>query len=444
MIIIKKAIDRRMFLRGAGAALALPFLDSMVPAFAQTPKSPLRLGFVYCPNGMIMSQWKPSAEGADYKLTPILEPLTPFRDDFLVIGGLNQQVAYPRAGENERAPHERAGASFLTGVHPTRSGGLGMSMDQIAAKKIGRDTPIASLELGLHDPDVVGQCEKGWSCASMRTLSWSGPVTPLPCENDPRAVFERLFGDSRSTDPAVRLAQIREDRSLLDSVLEAAGRVLTEVGPADRAKVSEYLDSIRDIERRIQTAEGESSRDLPSLERPSGVPATWDQHARLMFDLEVLAFQTGITRVITFMMGREQSDRSFREIGIADAHHPLTHHGNDPSKIARVVQINRFHTQMFAHFLERLRATPDGDGSLLDHSMIVYGGGISEPNEHSYDDLPILLAGGSSAGVRGGRYVRYSADTPISNFHLALLDKLGVAVDKLGESTGKLDIPSVP
>jgi hypothetical protein len=356
------------------------------------------------------------------------------------MGGLNQQVAYPRAGENDRAPHERAGSSFLTGVHPTRAGGLGMSVDQIAAKEVGRDTPIASLELGLHDPDVAGQCEKGWSCSSMRTLSWSGPLTPLPCENNPRAVFERLFGDSRSTDPAARRARIQEDRSLLDSVVEAASRLASDLGSEDRAKLSEYLDAIRDIERRIQNAEAQSASSLPRVEEPSGIPAAWDQHAKLMFDLEVLAFQTGLTRVITMMMGREQSDRSFREIGIADAHHPLTHHGNDPSKIARVVQINRFHTEMFAYFLDKLRGAADGDGSLLDHSLIVYGAGISEPNEHSYDDLPLLLAGGKSAGVRGGRHVRYSLDTTVGNLHLALLDKLGVGIDKLGESTGKLSL----
>ncbi len=444
MMVFKKSIPRRTFLRGAGAALALPLLDSMVPAFAAAARPVLRLGFVYCPNGMIMQQWRPATEGRDYALTPILEPLAPFREDFLVLGNLSQMIAYPKPGEEgDVAPHERAGGAFLTGAHPSRNSELGISVDQIAARELGKQTQLSSLELALHDTDLVGQCEKGWNCAYMRTLSWRGPGTPLPNENNPRAVFERLFGDSDSTDPAERVARNRQDRSLLDSVTQAAARLMTNIGPTDRAKLSEYLDAIRDVERRIQTAEDQAGRDFPTVERPRGIPAAFDEHAKLMFDLVALAFQTDLTRVFTFMMGREQSDRSFREIGIPDPHHMLSHHSNDATKIKKVTQINIFHTQMFAYLLDKLRSTPDGDGSLLDHSMLVYGSGISEGNLHLYVDLPIVLAGGKAAQIRGGRYVRYTKDTPVTNLHMALLDKLGIALEKIGDSNGKLEFPSI-
>ena len=442
MMVFKKAIARRTFLRGAGAALALPFLDSMVPAFAAPTEPVLRLGFVYCPNGMIMEHWWPAAEGRDYKLTPTLEPLAAFQDDFLVLSGLNQHIAYPRPGEGDNAPHERAGGAFLTGIHPTRNGELGVSVDQIAATQLGKETQLASLELALHDTDLVGQCEKGWNCAYMRTLSWRGSNSPLPNENNPRAVFERMFGDSDSNDPAARLSRNENDRSLLDSVTEATARLLKDVAPRDRAKLSEYLDSIRDVERRIQVAEEQSSRELPALERPGGIPATFGEYARLMLDLEVLAFQTDLTRVITLMMGREQSDRSFREIGVPESHHLLSHHSNDPVKIGKVLQIDIFHAQIFAHFLDRLRSTPDGDGSLLDHSMIVYGSGISHGNGHSYEDLPILVAGGKAAQIRGGRHIRYPKDTPVTNLYMTLLDKLGIPVENVGDSNGRLELPS--
>ena len=442
MMVFKKSIPRRAFLRGAGVAVALPLLDSMVPAFAAPTKPVLRLGFVYCPNGMLMEQWRPAIAGHDYELTRILEPLAPFREDFLLLGGLNQDVAYPRPGEGDNAPHERAGGAFLTGMHPTREGQLGISVDQIAARELGKETQLASLELGLHDTQVVGQCEKGWTCAYMRTISWRGPTTPLPCENRPRAVFERLFGDSQSTDPAERLARTQRDRSLLDSVSEAAARILNDVGPADRAKLDEYLDAIRDLERRIQRAEAQSSEGLPSMERPAGIPDAFDEHAKLMFDLQVLAFQTDITRVVTLMMGREQSDRSFREIGIPDAHHVLSHHSNDPQKKEKIAQINVFHAQTFGYLLDKLRSTPDGEGSLLDHSLIVYGSGISEGNLHSYTDLPIVLAGGKAGEIHGGQHFRYPEGTPITNLYLTLLDKLGVTADRIGNSSGMLELPS--
>ena len=444
MMIFKKAIPRRTFLRGIGATVALPLLDGMIPALAAAgdtaAKSPTRLSFVYVPNGMIMNKWTPAAEGASFALTPILEPLAPFRDRFLVLSGLNHDTADPLPGEGEVAPHDRAGASFLTGVHAKKEGHVGISVDQIAAKELGKHTQLASLELGLDSNDVAGQCERGWSCAYVHTLSWRTPTTPMPIENEPRVVFERLFGDSNTTDPAERLARIQRRRSILDSVTQAAARLLTGLRPSDRARLAEYLDAIRDVERRIQVAEEQSSRELPVLDRPAGIPATFDEHAKLMFDLQVLAYQTDLTRVITFMMGREQADRTYREIGIPDAHHPLTHHQNDPVKIAKVIQINIFHARMFAYFLEKLRSTPDGDGSLLDHSMIVYGSGISDGNKHLHQDLPVLLVGGAAGRVKGGHHVRYPKDTPMTNLFLAMLDKLGIAVENFGDSTGKLDL----
>jgi hypothetical protein len=447
MTIFKKRMSRRTVLRGLGAAVALPVLDGMVPAFASAPtsKPALRLSFVYAPNGMIMPHWTPSAEGTGFDFPSILEPLTPLRDNIQVLSGLQHSTArpLPEDKDTDDAPHERAGCTYLTGIHPKREGPLGVSVDQLAADELGKQTQLASLELGLQDNDVVGQCEKGWNCAVLRTLSWRTPTTPLPMENRPRAVFERLFGDSDSTDPAQRRAQIEQDRSLLDSVADAASRMINTLGPSDRGKVSEYLDAIRDIERRIRLAETQSSQQLPVLVRPAGVPDSFETYAKLMFDLNVLAYQSDLTRVSTFMMGREQSDRSFPEIGIPDAHHALTHHQNDPVKIGKVIQINTFHSKLFAYFLDKMRSTPDGDGSLLDHTMIVYGSCISDGNRHLYEDLPVLLAGGSACQIKGGSHVRYPSSTPMTNLYLSLLDKLNVPIEHLGDSTGHLKLLSI-
>ena len=447
MMVFKKAIPRRAFLRGAGAMLSLPLLDAMVPAFAQAPKPVLRLGFVYVPNGMLMDKWRPVKEGRDYEWTPILEPLATFREDFVVLGGLNNDLAYARPGEGDNAPHERAGGAFLTCVHPTKGGQLGISVDQIVANELGKETQLTSLEIGLADTDVVGQCEKGWSCGFMHTLSWRTPTTPLPCENHPRVIFERMFGDSDSTDPAARLARIEKNRSLLDSITQAASRLLNDLGSNDRAKLTEYLDAIRDVERRIQTAENQASRNLPQVERPGGsIPGTFDEYAKLMFDLEVLAFQTDLTRVVTFMMGREQSDRTFREIGVPDTHHVISHHLNDPNKKSKYVQIDVFHSQVFSYLLEKLKSTSDGNGSLLDHSLIVYGGGIADGNNHSYTDIPILLAGGKAAQIRGGSHVRFPKDTQMTNLYATLMDKLGVSMEAHWKGNGngsikRLELP---
>ncbi len=447
MMIFKKAIPRRTFLRGAGATLALPLLDGMVPAFATkldtAAQSPVRLSIVYSPNGMNMAKWTPAAEGAAFELSPILKPLASFRDRRLVLTGLNNNAGDALPGEGENAPHERAGAVFLTGVHPKREGHVAISVDQIAAKELGKHTQVASLELGLHSNEVVGACEKGWSCAYMNTLSWRTPTMPLPVEYRPRAVFERLFGDSNSTDPAVRLTRIRKDRSLLDSVTQAVARLMGAVGPSDRTRLAQYLDAMRDIERRIQMAEVQSSRELPVLDRPVGIPATFEDHAKLMFDLQVLAYQTDLTRVGTFMMGRGQSNRTYREIGVPDAHHPLSHHQSDPVKLEKLFKINLYHSRLFAYFLEKLQSTPDGDGSLLDHVMIVYGSAMSDGNAHWLQNLPILLLGGGAGQIQWGRHLRYPKDTPMTNLFLTLLDKLGTPVENFGDSTGKLDLSSV-
>jgi hypothetical protein len=450
MMITKKAIPRRTFLRGINVALALPLLDAMIPPFASTldatAKPAARLSFVYVPNGIIMDKWTPVAEGAAFELTPILEPLAPFRDHLLVLSGLAHNEARALPGE-AGGDHSRAGPSFLTGVHPKKTGGadlrLGISLDQIVAKELGKNTQLASLELGLDPTDTSGQCEAGYTCAYTNTLSWRTPTTPLPVENHPRAVFEHLFGDSDSTDPKERLARIRSDRSILDFATQSVARLLKGVGPSDRTKLTEYLDAVRDVERRIQLAEEQASRKPPMLERPIGIPATLEEHAKLMFDLQVLAYQCDLTRVATFMMGHEQTTRSYSEIGIPDAHHPLTHHGGDTEKIAKVIRINIFHAKMFAYFLEKLRSTPDGDGSLLDHSVVLYGGGLSDGNLHLHNNLPILLAGGGSGQIKGGRHLRYPADTPMPNLYLTLLDMVGVPMENLGTSTGKLEPLSI-
>jgi uncharacterized protein DUF1552 len=444
MMIFKKAIHRRTFLRGVGTTLALPLLDGMVPALARAAsaasKPAVRMSFVYVPNGMIMERWTPATVGTGFEMLSILEPLTPFRDQLLVLSGLNHSEAATLPGEGENAPHERAGAAYLTGVHPKMEVHLGVSMDQIAAQELGKHTQLASLELSLDPSQVGGSCEKGWSCAYLHTLSWRSPTTPMPTENQPRAVFERLFGDSDSTNPAERVARIQKSRSILDSVTQAATRLLTGLDATDRSKLSEYLDAIRDVERRIVMAEEQSSRELPDFDRPVGVPARFDEYAKLMFDLQVLAYQSDMTRVCTFMMGPEQGGRTFREIGIPDAHHPLTHHQNDPVKIAKVVRIDIYHSQMVAYFLERLRSTNDGDGSLLDHSMILFGSGISDGNSHSTKDLPVALLGGAAGQLKGGRHIQYPKGTPMTNLYLTMLDKLGISQEKFGDSSGRLDL----
>jgi hypothetical protein len=436
MIITKKALSRRTVLRGLGASLALPLLDGMVPAFAAirtTAANPVRrLGVVYVPNGMMMPQWSPTTEGAGFEFPTILEPLAPYRDYVQVLSGMH--------GVESEGPHARASTRFLTGMPSKPDDGSdlrgGVSMDQIAGRVHGRETQLATLELALDGRDFAGSCDDGFSCAYTNTIAWANETTPLPMENNPRAVFERLFGDSGSTDPAVRKARLSRDASLLDSVTERAADLSRELGTADQAKLGQYLDAVRDIERRIQMAEAQSDRELPVVSQPAGIPGTIGEHAKLMFDLMALAYETDLTRVATFMLGREITGRTYAEIGVPDAHHPISHHQRDPEKLAKLTKINQYHVQLFSEFMERLRTTPDGDGSLLDHSMIVYGAGMGDSNAHASTNLPILLAGGG-AGT-GGRHVRYSEDTPLANLHLSLLDKMGVPLESLGHSDGRL------
>jgi hypothetical protein len=453
MMVFKKAIPRRTFLRGVGATLALPLLDGMIPAFAgpaDTAAKPiLRMGFVYVPNGIIPGSWRPSVEGAGFEMTRILEPLTPFRDQLLVLSGLDQKPANPGpGGVGGGAPHSLTGGAYLTGVSPRQTEGLniraGVSVDQIAARQLGKQTQLASLELGLDPVEASGYCEGGYSCTYINTISWRTATTPMPMEDRPRTVFERLFGDSETTNPAERLARIEENRSLLDFVTEDAASLSAGLMPSDRGKLNEYLDAVRDVERRIQLAEQQASREIPTLERPAGgFPASYEDYAKLMFDLQVLAYQTDMTRVITFMLAHERSGRSYREIGVPDAHHGVSHHRNDPVNIEKLVKINTYHVKLFSYYLEKLRSTRDGDGSLLDHTMIVYGSGINNSNEHTHDNLPIAMVGGGCGKIKGGRHLRSPLGTPMANLYLSMLDMMGIPVDKFGDATGKLELLSI-
>ncbi len=443
MFVMKKSLPRRTFLRGIGTTLALPLLDAMVPAFAATrntaARPSIRMGFVYVPCGIIMDRWTPAADGPGFSFAPIMKPLEPFREQLLVLNGLAQINGNP-LGDGP-GDHARAGATFLTGVHPKKTEGAdihaGISADQIAARELGKSTQLASLEIGLEAPGMVGSCDSGYSCAYTNTISWRTPTSPMPMEVNPRAVFERLFGDGEGTDAASRLARAQEDRSILDFVRDDVARLQPGLGQRDRGKLTEYLDAIRDIERRIRMAE-EQNVQLPNMDRPVGIPDSFEEHCKLMMDLEVIAFQADLTRVVTFMMAREGSNRSYRSIGVSDGHHSVTHHQNDKEKIEKVVKINTHHAEMFAYLLDKLRSTPDGDGNLLDHSMIVYGSSISDGNRHTHVDLPIVLAGGGAGKIKGGRSIRYPDKTPMTNLLLTMLDKTGVPAEKIGDSTGEV------
>jgi hypothetical protein len=444
MMIFKKAIPRRSFLRGVGSVLALPLLDGMLPAFAGTmdtaAKPALRVGFVYVPNGIIIDRWTPAKEGAEFSFTPTLEPLVPFREHLLVLTGLAQDMVSRQPGD-AGGDHPRAASAWLTGVHPKKRGGdRGISIDQIISRHFAKETQLASLELSLDTTDLVAITEDGYSVAYTNTIAWSSANTPMLMENNPRQVFERLFGDSESTDKTERLTQIRENRSILDFVSQAAGRFMADLGPSDRAKVSEYLDSIRDIERRIQVAEQQSTRELPTFEHPSGIPANFEEHAKLMFDLQVLAYQCDLTRVITFMMSREKGERAYPQIGISEGHHSLSHHGNKPEVMATCAKIDAYHAKLFGYYLEKLQSTADGDGSLLDHMMLVYGSGLGDGNMHQFDNLGTLLAGGAVGQIQPGRHLRYPDHTPLMNLYLTMMDKLRMPLEHFGDSTGELNL----
>ena len=443
MIITKKAIPRRTVLRGIGAGLALPLLDGMVPAFAAIRNSAAnpvrRFGVVYVPNGMAMKHWTPDGEGTGFEITRLLDPIAAYRDQMTLLTGLN-------GVPSNAGVHASAATRFLTGVTPARTESnlrAGISVDQLLARELAKHTQLGSLELALDSRDVSGSCDVGFSCAYTNTISWRNETTPLMGENNPRAVFEQLFGDSGSTDPAARLARMQKDQSILDSVTEKINALQSGLGASDRLRVNEYLDAVRDIERRIQMAEAQSDRELPEVDQPAGVPATYTEHAKLMFDLLLLAYQTDLTRVSTFMLAREISGRTYPEIGVPDSHHPTSHHRDDPTLYEKVAKINTFHLTLFSHFLEKARATPDGDGTLLDHMVMLYGAGMSDSNRHDNKGLPLVMVGGGSGHLKPAGHIRYAERTPISNLHLTILDKMGVPVDQMSDSTGKLELLSV-
>jgi hypothetical protein len=441
MIVTKKAMSRRTVLQAVGATVALPLLDAMIPAFATaatTPGPVRRLGVVYHPNGVIYDKWLPEGAGADFKLSPTLAGLEPFRDKLIVVTGLYSDAA--EALGDGGGDHSRASGTYLTGVHVKKSDSAvenGISMDQIAAKAFARDTQLASLEMMADDNSLVGSCDLGYSCAYSTTLSWLTPTLPLMAENNPRVLFERMFGSTDSTDARVRAARLSQDRSLLDSVNDRVNQLQQKLGRGDNRKVNDYLASLRDVERRIQKAEEQSSKELPDVLQPAGIPDNFEQHVRLLYDLQLLAYQTDITRVITFMYGREQTGRPYPQIGVPEPHHPVTHHQNDPVKMEKCTRIQRHHIALFAEYLEKLRNTPDGEGSLLDHVVLLYGAGISNSDRHSHGPLPTLLLGGGAGALKGGRHLIYPEHTPLTNLQLTLLNKLGVPAEKLGDSNGQ-------
>jgi hypothetical protein len=440
MMISKKALPRRTFLRGMGATVALPLLDAMIPsmtALAQTPANPVRrLGFVYIPMGSDIARWTPAGEGGVLtELSSTLSPLAPVMKHVTVVSNMELKNAYP-------GTHATSNAAFLSAAKAkwTESSDyfLGTTVDQIAAKQMGQETQLPSLELAMDLMEVVGQCDNGYACVYQNNLSWSSPTTPLPAEAHPRVVFERLFGEG-GTSPQRRAALGRR-ASLLDWVRDDISRLQRQLGAADRSKVSQYLETVREVERRIQMAEAQTlDSPLPDLDRPVGVPADYADHARLMFDLQVLALQGDVTRVITFQLARETSNRTYAEIGVPDAHHPTSHHGGDPEKIAKIAKINQFHVSLFGYFLERLASVTDGDGTLLDHSVLMYGSGMGNPNVHDHVNLPVIVAGGGAGKIRGGRHIKYAEPTPLANLHLTLLDRVGVRLDSFADSTGKID-----
>jgi hypothetical protein len=441
MIVARKALSRRTMLRGLGTAVALPLLDAMVPAFtalAQSPAAPVRrLGVVYHPNGVIYQNWLPSGVGRDFALSRVLAPLAPFRDQLIVVTGLSSHQA--EALGDGGGDHSRASGTYLTGVHVRKSDSVvenGVSMDQIAARAFERETQLSSLQLTMDDNSLVGSCDVGYSCAYSSTLSWLTPTLPLMAENNPRTVFERLFGSADSTDAGVRAARLRQDRSILDSVTARVKQLQRTLGPTDNSKIDDYLESLRDVERRIQKAEEQSARSIAGVEQPAGIPDGFEPHVRLLYDLQLLAYRSDLTRVITFMYGREQGGRPYPQIGVPEPHHALTHHQNDPVKMEKCTLIQMYHVRLFADFLEKLRATPDGDGSLLDHMILLYGSGLSNSDRHTHGPLPTLLLGGGAGTLKGGRHLVYPDDTPLTNLQLTLLNKMGVPTEKLGDSSG--------
>jgi hypothetical protein len=440
MIVTKKALDRRTLLRGSGVAFSLPLLDAMLPAMAGEAATAAsaanlrRIGYVYIPMGYYAPEWTPAGPSLE-NLPPSLSPLQGLANDVTVLTGMDLQNAYPGS-------HATSNSAFLSAARAKLTEStdyyLGTTVDQIAAKKIGLQTQLPSLEMSMDLLSTVGQCDNGYACVYQNNLSWSSPTTPLPAEAHPRLVFETLFGEGGT--PSQRREALRRKASLLDSVTQEISRLKGKLGATDRERIDQYMESIRDVERRIQRAEaGVRDNLLPDLDRPTGVPAAYADHARLMFDLQLLAFQGDITRVTTFQLAREASTRTYPEIGVSDPHHPITHHGGNIEKLKQVAKINQFHVSLFAEFLAKLKSTPEAGGNLLDHSIFLYGSGMGDPDAHDHSNLPILVAGGGAGNHRGGRHIRFDKPTPLSNLHLTLLNKVGIPLETFADSTGKIE-----
>ncbi len=438
MILTRKSLPRRTFLRGMGATIALPLLDAMIPAATATTRTPAlpvrRLGFVFMPMGCDISRWTPSGGDRLGELSPILASLAPVKDQITVVTNLELAPAYP-------GTHATSNAAFLSAARAKRTESadyfLGTTVDQIAARQLGAATQLPSLEMAMDLMQTAGQCDNGYACVYQNNLSWASPTTPLPAEAHPRLIFESLFGEGGTAEE--RQAALRQRASLLDWVGGDLSRLRRNLGAADRSKVDDYLEAVREVERRIQKAEsGVRENPLPDLDRPAGVPAAYADHARLMFELQILAFQGDITRVTSFQLARETSNRTYPEIGVSEPHHPLSHHGNDPDKVEKMARINAFHVSLFSGFLQKMQATADGHGTLLDNSLFLYGSGMGNPNTHDHHNLPVIVAGGAAGGMKGGRHIRFDMPTPLANLHLSLLDKAGVRLDAFGDSTGRI------
>src|SRR5262245_34792227 len=445
MFVTRRHLSRRTVLRGVGVGLALPLLDCMVPALtalgqtAAAPSRLRRLGVFYVPNGMSMGYWFPKTEGRLQELPPTLQSLAALKDRVLLLGGLADKPANLVDGGGD---HARSAGTFLTATPFKLTAGAdvfaSVSMDQVAARELAKDTQLVSLELGIESNAMLGSCDAA-SCAYTNTIAWRTPSTPLPPERDPRAVFERLFGTSGSTEQAARLARLQRDRTILDLIAPELRRLLQSLGPVDRNKLSEYVDAVRDVERRIQTTEAQSSRELPLVDEPAGIPSDYATHAKLQLDLPALAHPADLTRVSTFMLAKEVSGRAYPEVGVSDSHHPLSHHQDEQPKLERLHKVNEYHFQQFAHLVDKLAKMPEGEGTVLDNTLLFYGTGISDSNTHFHDDLPIAIIGGQKAGIKGGRYVRHAPGTPVANLYLSILDTFGVHLEKFGDSTGRVD-----
>jgi hypothetical protein len=447
MIVTKKAIPRRTVLRGAGAMLALPLLDAMVPAFtavAKTAAAPVkRFGAFYVPNGMSIGKghWTPATTGPDFELTTILQPWAKFRDRLTIISGMTNHAAIGQVGEGA-GDHARGPACYLTGVHVKKTEGgdyrAGTSLDQYMAQKIGTETLLPSLELGMDSIDFVGACDPGYSCVYQATISWKTPTVPLPMENDPRAVFERLFGADGTTDPKARLARIAKSKSVLDALTGSVSRLQQDLGTRDKEKIDQYLEAVRDAERRLEKAEKQNV-ELPVIPRPTGIPESFEDHIKLQFDLLTLAFQADITRIFTFLLAKEMGPHAYPGSGVPEAHHGVSHHQSKEERLAKLARINTYHTYMYAYLVDKLATTPYGDAMLLDDTILNYGAGISNSDQHTHVDLPIALISGKRTGIKGGQHIRTELHTPLTNMHMTLLDKMGVPMESFGDSTGKLE-----